>query len=84
MRRENRLDQRAVDLRSDGGMVGREKVFEEKPLERELLRELQRDPCLATEDEQVGEACSASKYKLIWEVLCECLYIQYTVCTICL
>lgn len=44
-------------------------VFEEerKPLE-ELLGELQRDPCSAREDEQVGKARSTSKYRLIWEV----------------
>lgn len=46
-----------------GAAVGREKLLEEerKPLE-ELLGELERNPCLATENEQVGEACSTSKH----------------------
>lgn len=70
---------RRVDWRLDGGIVGREKVFEEesKPLE-ELLGELQRDPCLATEDEQVGEVCSTSKYILIGEV-CVCVSVYMSV-----
>ncbi len=73
------LESRAADLRLDGGMyggiVGREKVFEEerKPSE-ELFGELQRDPCLATEGEQVGEVCSTSKERQIWEV-CVCVAV---------
>lgn len=72
---------RRVDWRLDGGIVGREKVVEEKwkPLE-ELLGELQIDPCLATEDEQVGDVCSTSKYILIGEMSVYryvCLYISH-------
>lgn len=72
-----------MDLRLDkgmhGGIFGREKVFEEEQNHsEELLGELQRDPCLATKDEQVGEACSTSKYRFIWEVcVCVCMYVPY-------
>lgn len=79
---------RAMHLRLEcgmhGGVVGREMVFEVdgKPL-GELLGELLRDSYFAWEDEQVGKACSTSKYRLIWEVsvrVCINLYIMYSTC----
>lgn len=74
------LERRAlVDLWLDewmhGGIVGREKVFDEElKLLEELLREPQRDLCLATEDEQVGETRTTSKYRITSEV-CVCMNV---------
>lgn len=56
-------------------LLAKKKLLEEesKFLE-ELLGELQREPCLATENEQVGEVCSTSKYIFFWEV---CVYLYF-------